>query len=60
VAPIAELKTMLTLHVVAAEDSVEGQAYVDLVNQGLSDLQISGKWFEVVARHLGAYAVSTR
>jgi polar amino acid transport system substrate-binding protein len=60
VIPIDGLKTMLTLHVVAAEKSPEGRAYIDLVDQGLGDLQISGQWFEVVARHLGAYAVSTR
>ena len=38
----------------------EGRAYLDLVNAGLADLKASGRWFEVVSRHLGAFGVWLR
>lgn len=60
VAAIPAMASAQTLHVVAPENSAEGRAHIDLVNQGLADLQMSGRWFEVVARHLGAYGVRLR
>ena len=60
VVPVAALASSQTLHVIAPEGNAEGRAYIDLVNEGLTELQISGRWFEVVSRHLGAYVISTR
>ncbi len=60
VAEIPALASAQTLHVVAPKGDAEGRAYLDLVNQGLADLQASGRWFEVVSRHLGAFGVWLR
>ena len=60
VAAIPALASAQTLHVVAPKGDAEGRAYLDLVNQGLADLQASGRWFEVVSRHLGAFGVWIR
>ena len=60
VSPITALASSQTLHVIAPEGNAEGRAYIDLVNEGLTELQRSGRWFEVVSRHLGAYVISTR
>jgi polar amino acid transport system substrate-binding protein len=60
VAEIAALASVQTLHAVAPKTNPHGRAYLDLVNAGLADLQASGRWFEVVSRHLGAFGVSAR
>jgi len=60
VAEIPALASAQTLHVVAPKGDAEGRAYLDLVNQGLADLRASGRWFEVVSRHLGAFGVWLR
>ena len=60
VAEITALASSQTLHVVAPKGNAEGQAYLDLINAGLAELQSSGRWFEVVSRHLGAYGVWLR
>ncbi len=60
VAEIPALASAQTLHVVAPNGDAEGHAYLDLVNTGLADLQASGRWFEVVSRHLGAFGVWIR
>ena len=60
VAEIVALASAQTLHVVASKGDPEGRAYLDLVNAGLADLQASGRWFEVVSRHLGAFGVWIR
>jgi polar amino acid transport system substrate-binding protein len=60
VAEIAALASAQTLHVVAPKGDPEGRAYLDLVNTGLADLRASGRWFEVVSRHLGAFGVWLR
>lgn len=60
VVPVAALDSALTLHVIAAEDSLKGRMAVGLFNAGLRELQMSGTWFEVVAYHQGSYAISTR
>jgi hypothetical protein len=46
--------------VVAPKGDAKGRAYLDLVNAGLADLKASGRWFEVVSRHLGAFGVWLR
>ena len=60
VAGIPALASSQTLHVVAPKGDAEGRAYLDLVNAGLADLKASGRWFEVVSRHLGAFGVWLR
>jgi len=60
VAEIAALASSQTLHVIAPKGDAEGRAYLDLVNTGLADLRASGRWFEVVSRHLGAFGVYLR
>jgi len=60
VAEIPALASVQTLHVVAPKGDPEGRADLDLVNQGLADLEASGRWFEVVSRHLGAFGVWIR
>jgi len=60
VVPVAALASLQTLHVIASAGNIEARAYIDLVNEGLTGLQMSGRWFEVVSSHLGAYVVSTR
>lgn len=57
VAEIPALASLQTLHAVAPKGDPDGRAALDLVNTGLADLQSSGRWFEVVSRHLGAYGM---
>ncbi|MFQ5566183.1 MAG: hypothetical protein ACE5EU_07460 [Paracoccaceae bacterium] len=60
VAEIAALASAQTLHVVAPKGDPRGRAYLELINAGLADLRASGRWFEVVSRHLGAFGVWIR
>lgn len=60
VAEIPALASVQTLHAVAPKGDPQGRAYLDLLNTGLAELMSSGRWFEVVSRHLGAYGVSIR
>jgi len=60
VAEIPALASSQTLHVVAAADNPEGLADIALIDQGMAELKFSGRWFEVVSRHLGAYGLSVR
>ncbi len=60
VAEVGALASAQTLHVVAPTGDAESRAYLELVNAGLADLQASGRWFEVVSRHLGAFGVYLR
>jgi len=53
VTEIDGLESAQTLHALVAKQSPNGQAYLDLINQGLAELMASGKWFEVVAFHQG-------
>jgi ABC-type amino acid transport substrate-binding protein len=59
-ARIPELGSVQTLHVVAKKGDPQGRAYLDVINKGLAELKASGRWFEVVSRHLGAFGVSIR
>lgn len=60
VAEIAALASSQTLHVVAAENNAPGRADIALIDKGMAELKFSGRWFEVVSRHLGAYGLSVR
>jgi polar amino acid transport system substrate-binding protein len=60
VAEIPALRSSQTLHVVAKKGDRQGRAYLDMINSGLAELKSSGRWFEVVSRHLGAFGMSVR
>jgi polar amino acid transport system substrate-binding protein len=60
VAEITALASSQTLHVVAAANSAEGRADIALIDKGMAELKFSGRWFEVVSRHLGTYGLSVR
>jgi polar amino acid transport system substrate-binding protein len=60
VAEIPALASVQTLHAVAPKTNPDGRAYLDLVNAGLTELQASGRRFEVVSRHFGAFGVWLR
>ena len=60
VAEIPALASVQTLHAVAPKNHPDGRANLDLVNAGLTELQASGRRFEVVSRHFGAFGVSVR
>jgi ABC-type amino acid transport substrate-binding protein len=53
VTEIDGLEFAQTLHALVAKQSPDGQAHLDLINQGLAELMASGGWFEVVAFHQG-------
>ncbi len=53
VTEIDGLESAQTLHALVAKQSPNGQAHLDLINQGLAELMASGGWFEVVAFHQG-------
>ena len=52
------LETRQTLHVIVPKAHPQGEALLGVVNAGLDDLKQSGRWFEVVSRHLGGYGLS--
>ena len=60
VAAIEALASTQTLHVIAAEARPEAVAFLGLIDTGLAALKESGRWFEVVSRHLGQFGVSLR
>ena len=60
VAAIPALASVQTLHAVVPKSHPDGRAYLDLVNAGLTELRASGRGFEVVSRHLGAFGVWLR
>jgi len=60
VAEIPALASVQTLHVVAPKSAPAGRENLDRVNAGLAELRKSGRWAEVVARHLDAIGVSLR
>lgn len=60
IAEILALASVQTLHAVAPKTHPDGRANLDLVNAGLTELQASGRRFEVVSRHFGAYGVWLR
>jgi hypothetical protein len=60
VAEIPALASSQTLHVVAAKADPVGEAGLALVNKGIEDLEASGRWYEVVSRHLGAFGLTLR
>jgi polar amino acid transport system substrate-binding protein len=57
VVDIPALAAAQTLHAIAPETSAEGQAYIHLINAGLDKLRTSGRWYEVVAFHLGTFGL---
>ena len=60
IAEIPALASGQTLHAVAPKDNPVAVAYLGDINDGLAGLQESGRWYEIVARHLGPYGVVAR
>lgn len=57
---IAALASVETLHAIAPKSSIEGQAFLATLDAGLTELKESGRWYEVIARHLGPFGISLR
>lgn len=57
---IAALASVETLHAIAPKSSIEGQAFLAALDAGLIELKESGRWYEVIARHLGPFGISLR
>jgi polar amino acid transport system substrate-binding protein len=51
VTEIDGLESVHTLHALVAKKSPNGQVHLDLINRGIAELMVSGKWFEIVAFH---------
>ena len=60
VAEIPALAASQTLHVIAHKSSPEAQAFLAALDSGLAEIRDSGRWYEVVARHLGPLGMSLR
>ncbi|HUF86408.1 MAG TPA: transporter substrate-binding domain-containing protein [Thermohalobaculum sp.] len=60
VAEIPALASVQTLHAIAPKASLEARAILAALDAGLAELRESGRWFEVVARHLGPFGISLR
>lgn len=60
VAEIPALGSVQTLHAIAPKSSAEARAFLAALDSGLAEIRDSGRWFEVVARHLGPYGVTLR
>lgn len=55
VVELAPLSTLATIHVFTPKSNPNGEAYLAKLNEGLAELRTSGKWFEIVSRHLTAH-----
>lgn len=53
VVKLEALTTNATLHVLTPKANPSGEAYLEIIDRGLAELRRSGRWEEIVARHLG-------
>lgn len=60
VAEIEALASVQTLHAIAHDSNVEARAFLSTLDFGLAEIRESGRWFEVVSRHLGPLGLSLR
>jgi polar amino acid transport system substrate-binding protein len=60
VAEISRLSSLVTMHVIAPKSNPNARDYMDKLDAGLAMLRADGRWFDIVARHLGAHAEATR
>jgi polar amino acid transport system substrate-binding protein len=60
VSEIEALASAQTLHAIAHESNVEARAFLSALDRGLAEIRESGRWFELVARHLGPLGLSLR
>ena len=51
VAEIPNLASRQTLHALVLKSNPNGRAYLDIIDQGLASLMMSGEWFAAVAQH---------
>jgi len=59
VVELPDLATIQTLHLIAPRTSPYGRTYLTLMNQGIRQVRESGRWFEIVSRHLAQHAART-
>lgn len=57
VAEIPALASVQTLHAIAARNNPNGRAMLDLIDAGEAELAGSGRKFEIVSAHLGAFGM---
>ena len=55
----SQLSTIATLHAVTSIDNPNKEAQIAVLNEGIRNVRESGKWFEIVQRHLVAHARKT-
>ncbi len=51
----AQLASVITLHAVTSVNNPRKEQQMALLNQGIQNIRESGKWFEIVQRHLIAH-----
>ena len=54
VTDLPELATVARLHVLAHKSNANGQAYLDILNMGLAEMQQNGEWFAIVSKGLAS------
>jgi polar amino acid transport system substrate-binding protein len=59
VTEIPDLAFSQTVHAVVHKSNPKGRAQLDIINQGLANLMVSGQWFSVVAVHERALLTPT-
>ena len=55
----SQLSTIATLHAVTSIDNPDKEQQLAVLNEGIRNVRESGKWFEIVQRHLVAHARRT-
>ncbi len=51
----SQLASVITLHAVTSVDNPQKEQQMTLLNKGIQNVRESGKWFEIVQRHLVAH-----
>ncbi|MEL7465289.1 MAG: transporter substrate-binding domain-containing protein [Pseudomonadota bacterium] len=54
-----QLSTIATMHAATSVDNPDKDAQLAVLNEGIANVRESGKWFEIVQRHLVAHARRT-
>ena len=53
---VPTLASIVKLHAVTSIDNPQKEELLEVLNSGIKDVRESGKWFEIVQRHLAAHA----
>ncbi|MEO1613501.1 MAG: transporter substrate-binding domain-containing protein, partial [Pseudomonadota bacterium] len=54
-----QLSTIATMHAATSVNNPNKDAHLAVLNEGIANVRESGKWFEIVQRHLVAHARRT-